>query len=79
MTQAAQLIQAIRKSGKRGMTTLELEKLGISQCPWKRLTESGSRYLREGEMLERVEGKDGLRRYMIQRYRVQLFQAAKIA
>lgn len=61
------------------MTALELELLGVSQCPWKRLSESGERYLRKGEMLESYTGADGLKRRVIRRYRVQLFPATKIA
>ncbi len=67
MTQAHMLILAIRGSGRRGMTALELEQLGISQCPWKRLSESGHRWLRKGERLISRVGRDGLKRNVITR------------
>ena len=41
MTQALQLITAIRASGKRGMTYGELQALRISTAPHKRIEESG--------------------------------------
>ena len=60
MTQGAQLIQAIRKAGRRGMTYVEMECLRISGCPWRRLTERAAESaLRPGERLERGE-RDGL-------------------
>lgn len=65
MTQAAQLIQAIRRAGKRGMTYGELEALRISTCPWKRLEESGHKHLRGSENLVRTIGRDGLVRFII--------------
>lgn len=65
MTQAARLVLAIRQSGKRGLTYGELEALGISTCPWKRLQESGYKYLRPGERLERKTGCDGLVRFVV--------------
>lgn len=67
MTQAAQLIAAIRQSKKRGMTYGELEALRVSTCPWRRLIESGHRYLRGGERLERRKGIDGLVRFVVTR------------
>lgn len=66
-TQAAQLIAAIRRARSKGLTALELEQLGISQCPWKRLSESGQRHLREGERLSSRMGRDGLKRTVIVR------------
>lgn len=57
MSQAAQLIEAIRR---KPMTYLELEALRISTCPWRRLSESGHRHLKPGERIERKTGKDGL-------------------
>lgn len=67
-TQAAQLIAAIRRR-KAGMTALELERLGISQCPWRRLSrdEKPERFLRAGERLIRKVGRDGLKRFAIVR------------
>lgn len=67
MTQAAQLIQAIRQSKKRGMTYGELEALRISTCPWKRIEESGKRHLMPHEELRRRTGKDGLIRFFVER------------
>lgn len=69
MTQAQQLIAAIRASKKRGMTMLELEKLGISSCPWRRLSsdERPERWLKRGERLSRKVGKDGLVRFVLER------------
>lgn len=66
MTQAQRLIIAIR-SKRNGMTMLELEKLGISSCPWRRLSsdERPERFLRPGERLERKTGCDGLIRFVI--------------
>lgn len=65
MTQSAQLIQAIRRAGKRGMTYGELEALRISTCPWKRLQESGRKWLRQGEQLLQGKGRDGLVRFTV--------------
>ncbi len=67
MTHAAQLIQAIRAAGRRGMTDGDLEVLRISACPWKRLSESGHRYLRKGERLIRKVGGNGLKRWAVVR------------
>lgn len=67
MTQAHQLILAIRDAGKRGMTWGELEALRISTCPWVRLAESGHRFLRKGERLISRPGRDGLVRNVIVR------------
>jgi len=67
MTQAAQLIQAIRRSRSKGMTYGELEALRISTCPWKRVQESGDKHLREKEVLARKTGRDGLVRFYIHR------------
>lgn len=62
MTQAERLVQALRT---RWMTTLELQHLSISQCPWKRLSEAGHKYLRPGEVIKKVEGADGLLRMRV--------------
>lgn len=67
MTHAAQLIQAIRAAGRRGMTDGDLEVLRISACPWKRLSESGHRYLLKGERLIREVGSNGLKRWAVVR------------
>lgn len=65
MTQAHQLILAIRDAGKRGMTWGELESLRISTCPWVRIKESGHRFLRKGERLASRVGRDGLVRIVV--------------
>ncbi len=67
MTQAAKLIEAIRRAGKSGITWGDLEALRISTCPWVRLKESGHRWLREGERLTSRVGRDGLVRNVIVR------------
>jgi len=55
-TQGRKLISALKR---RGMTTLEMLQLGISVCPWKRVTEA----LKEGEQL--IKSKKG--RYTVYR------------
>lgn len=55
-TQGRKLISALKR---RGMTTLEMLQLGISVCPWKRVTEA----LKEGERL--IKSKKG--RYTVYR------------
>ena len=55
-TQGRKLISALKR---RGMTTLEMLQLGISVCPWRRVTES----LKEGEQL--IKSKKG--RYTVYR------------
>lgn len=57
MTQAARIVSAIRK---RPMTYVELNCLGISASWWKRLAESGHKYLKPGEQIVRKPGRDGL-------------------
>jgi hypothetical protein len=57
MTHAEQLIRAIRR---KAMTYGELEDMKVSTCPWKRLSETGHRYLRKGEQIVRKTGRDGL-------------------
>jgi len=64
MTHAEQLVRAIRR---RAMTYGDMEALRISTCPWKRLEESGHRYLKPGEQIVRKPGKDGLLRIGIAR------------
>lgn len=66
MTQAERIVTAIRRT-RRGMTYLEMEALRVSTCPWKRLSESGHRYLRAGEQIVRKTGADGLVRVQIVR------------
>lgn len=65
MTQAETLIRAIRAARGKGLTYLELEMVRASSSPWKRLSESGHRYLRTGEHLIRKVGRDGLKRFAI--------------
>lgn len=67
MTQAAQLIAAIRRTRGRGLTYLELELLRVSTSPWKRISEAGHRYLRAGEQIVRKTGRDGLVRIALAR------------
>lgn len=55
-TQGRKLISALKR---RGMTTLEMLQLGISVCPWKRISEA----LQPGELL--VKQKKG--RYTVYR------------
>lgn len=69
MTQAQQLIAAIRASKKRGMTYGELQALRISTAPHKRLDESGWKWLRPREILRRKVGNDGLVRFVLERAR----------
>lgn len=64
MTHAAQLIQALRNGWH---TTGDLEALRISQCPWKRLSEAGHKYLQPGERIDRKTGDDGLLRLRVVR------------
>ena len=65
MTHAAQLIEVMR--GQRWWTTGDLEALRISQCPWRRLSESGHRWLKPGEYIARKVGPDGLLRMRVER------------
>lgn len=67
MTQSAKLINAIRRSGARGMTYMDLESLRVSTCPWRRLSpgEKPERHLGQHERLMRFTGKDGLVRFRI--------------
>lgn len=65
-TQAARLVDAIRRA-RRGLTWGEIEALRISTCPWVRLKESGHRFLRAGERIERKAGRDGLVRVCVVR------------
>lgn len=67
MTQAEFLIRAIRATRSKGLTYLELEMLRASSSPWKRLQESGHRYLRAGERLTKKTGRDGLVRFVVAR------------
>ena len=65
MTQAQQLINAIRQARAKGMTYGELQDLHVSTSPQKRLAEAGHRYLRAGELLARKTGRDGLVRFVV--------------
>jgi len=67
LTQAAQLVQANRRSRTRGMTYGELQALHISTSPHKRLAESGSDWLRSHELLTRFKRRDGLIAFRIVR------------
>ena len=66
MTQAQIIVNAIRRA-RRGLTYLELEALKVSTCPWKRISESGHRWLKAGEQIVRKTGADGLVRVQIVR------------
>lgn len=55
MTQAERIISAIRAAGRRGLTWGDIEALRISTCPWVRVAESGHRFLKRGEKLERKQ------------------------
>jgi len=66
VTHAEKLVQALRKGWH---TTGDMEALRISQCPWKRLSESGHRFLRNGERLACKVGADGLKRWRVERAR----------
>lgn len=57
MTQAQRIVEAIRS---KPLTYGELEALKVSTCPWRRLTESGYKHLKQGERIERKVGEDGL-------------------
>jgi hypothetical protein len=64
MTHAAQLIKVLRTGWK---TWGDLEATRISACPWKRINESGQRYLKPGEKILRKVGADGLTRLRVVR------------
>jgi hypothetical protein len=64
MTQAERLIAAIRR---RPMTYGEILDLHISTSFWRRLSESGHKYLKPGERIERKAGRDGLLRLRVVR------------
>jgi hypothetical protein len=66
-TQAAQLVQAIRRSRTRGMTYGELQALHVSTAPHKRLAEAAHRYLKAHEVLTRITRRDGLIAFRIVR------------
>jgi len=57
-TQGRQLIEILKK---RGMTNMEILKLGISTCPWKRIDES----LQRGEKLTKHKNDRGLNVYRV--------------
>ena len=64
MTQAEQLVRALRRGW---FTYTDLVSLYISACPWKRLSESGARYLKPGEVLAKRVGIDGLVRFSVRK------------
>lgn len=64
MTQAEQLVILLRR---RWMTYGDLQATRVSTCPWKRLSESASAFLRPGEQIMRKVGKDGLLRMRVAR------------
>jgi hypothetical protein len=72
-TQAAQLVQAIRRSRTRGMTYGELADVRwpsgarVSACAHKRLAEAAHRYLKAHEVLTRITRRDGLIAFRIVR------------
>jgi hypothetical protein len=67
VTHQQELIAALRRNGP--MTMMELERLGISSCPWRRLSddENPQKWLKGRERLARKTGKDGLVRIYIAR------------
>lgn len=56
--------QIIAELMRRPMTYGDMLALGISVCPWKRVSES----LKPGEQLVRKEGRDGLVRWRVRRF-----------
>lgn len=61
-TQAERLYAALRR---RPHTTMEMLALGVSVCPWRRLSE-GLHYLKPGEKLVKGE-RDGRVTYAVKR------------
>lgn len=59
-TQAETLYSHLRR---RAMTTMEMLALGVSVCPWRRISE-GQHYLRPGEVIKKGERK-GLVTYRV--------------
>lgn len=64
MTHAEQLIRVLRTGWK---TWGDLEATRVSAHPWKRLGESGHKYLKPGEQIVRKVGRDGLLRLKVVR------------
>jgi hypothetical protein len=62
-TQAARLAVHLRR---KAMTYGEMLGLGVSTCPWRRLTETTG-YLREGESLVRGINSRGLVTFVIRK------------
>jgi hypothetical protein len=62
----AQLLYRTLRARPYGLTYGELQRLGVSTCPHKRLAE-GVHYLKEGESLVRIVGSDGLVRIRLTR------------
>lgn len=73
MTQAERLVCALRRGW---FTYSDMVSLYISACPWKRLSESGARYLRPNEVLAKKTGIDGLIRFSVRKVR-QSVRASK--
>lgn len=64
MTQSEQIVIALRK---RWHTYGDMLSLHAGTCPWQRIAESGARYLRDGEVIERKKFGDGLVRLKVVR------------
>ena len=62
MTQAARIVAELRRGWR---TWGDLQAFRISTTPWKRLSEAGHKYLKDGERIERKTGKDGLLRLRV--------------
>lgn len=63
-TQANEIICELRHGWR---TWGELLRTCRSTAPWKRLAESGHRYMRPGEKLKKEQGPDGLLRLRVVR------------
>jgi len=61
MTQGRRLIEALKR---RPFTYLEMNMLGVSQCAWKRVSES----LYPNEFIIKTKGADGLIRWRVRRF-----------
>ena len=64
MTQAEQLVRSLRRGW---FTYAEMAALRVSACPWKRISETGARYLRPGEVIAKKTGVDGLVRFSVRK------------
>lgn len=63
MSQGQQLLNACRR---RAMTYGDLLALGVSTCPWRRLSEA-ERHLKPGERIVRGTNKRGLVTFAVKR------------